>query len=246
MGGDSSYYFAPPADPLNPHITKSQQKWFDAFGRANGAMFDARGFAYFIREVYDSFYPGYGESWPIFQGAIGMTYEQASARGLRFRRDDGAMLVVPRRRRCTTSPPRSRRPRPRRRTAPRSCATSTTTAAARSSEGETGPVREYLLVPGADPSRAERLARLLATQGIEVSRADEPFRLGTRTLPAGTWIVPAAQPSGRLLRNLLDPRDRCSPRRSSRSRTAAARRGSAIRSTTSPRGACRSPSTSRS
>ena len=37
MGGDSSYYFAPPADPLNPHITKSQQKWFDMFGRANGA-----------------------------------------------------------------------------------------------------------------------------------------------------------------------------------------------------------------
>ena len=62
MGGESSYYFAPPADPINPLITKNQQKWFDAFGRANGAMFDARGFAYFIREVYDSFYPGYGES----------------------------------------------------------------------------------------------------------------------------------------------------------------------------------------
>ena len=53
------------------------------------------------------------------------------------------------------------------------------------SEGETGPVREYLLVPGADPSRAERLARLLAAQGIEVSRADEPFRLGTRHAAGG-------------------------------------------------------------
>ena len=36
---------------LNPHITKSQQKWFDTFGRANGSVFDARGFAYCIREV---------------------------------------------------------------------------------------------------------------------------------------------------------------------------------------------------
>ncbi len=203
MGGDSSYYFAPPADPLNPHITKSQQKWFDTFGRANGATFDARGFAYFIREVYDSFYPGYGESWPIFQGAIGMTYEQASARGLRYRRDDGATLsfhdgVLHHFTAAITTAETAAKNRAAilrdfydyRRTAV--------------SEGETGPVREYLLVPGADPSRAERLARLLASQGIEVSRAVEPFRLGTRPLPAGTWIVAAAQPSGRLVRNLLD------------------------------------------
>ncbi len=46
-----------------------------------------------MREVYDSFYPGYGESWPIFHGAIGMTYEQASARGLAFRREDGTLLT---------------------------------------------------------------------------------------------------------------------------------------------------------
>ena len=131
MGGDSSYYFAPPADPLNPHITKSQQKWFDAFGRANGATFDARGFAYFIREVYDSFYPGYGESWPIFQGAIGMTYEQASARGLRYRRDDDDDARVFRRRsaplHCRDHHGQDVGPA----TAPRSCATSTTIAAAR-------------------------------------------------------------------------------------------------------------------
>ena len=203
MGGESSYYFAPPADPINPLITKNQQKWFDAFGRANGAMFDARGFAYFIREVYDSFYPGYGESWPIFQGAVGMTYEQASARGLRYRREDGAVLsyhdgVLHHFTAAITTAETAAKNRAAilrdfydyRRSAV--------------SEGETGPVREYLLVPGVDPSRAERLARLLATQGIEVSRAVEPFRLGTRTLPAGTWVVPAAQPSGRLVRNLLD------------------------------------------
>ena len=202
MGGDSSYYFAPPADPLNPHITKNQQKWFDAFGRANGAMFDARGFAYFIREVYDSFYPGYGESWPIFQGAIGMTYEQASARGLRYRREDGDTLsfrdgVLHHFTAAITTAETAARNRAAilrdfydyRRTAV--------------SEGETG-VREYLLVPGVDPSRAERLARLLAAQGIEVSRATETFKVDTRSLPAGTWIVAAAQPSGRLVRNLLD------------------------------------------
>ena len=93
MSGDSSYYFAPPADPLNPFITPDQIRWLETFGRANAARFDDRGFAYFIREVYDSFYPGYGESWPIFNGAIGMTYEQASARGLVFTRDDDTTLT---------------------------------------------------------------------------------------------------------------------------------------------------------
>ena len=204
MGGESSYYFAPPADPLNPLITKNQQKWFDAFGRANGAMFDARGFAYFIREVYDSFYPGYGESWPIFQGAIGMTYEQASARGLRYRREDGAVLsyrdgVLHHFTAAITTAETAAKNR---------------AAILRDfydyrrgavSEGETGPVREYLLVPGADPSRAERLARLLAAQGIEVSRAVEPFRPRHAHAPgrhvgrAGGAAVraPGAQPARR-------------------------------------------------
>src|SRR5688500_6313654 len=35
MGGNSTYYFAPPADPLNPYITEAQRKSFELFGRAN-------------------------------------------------------------------------------------------------------------------------------------------------------------------------------------------------------------------
>ena len=59
--------------------------------------------------------------------------------------------------------------------------------------------------PGKDPSRAGRLARLLAAQGIQVKRAEEAFQAGTQQMPAGTFIVPLAQPAGRLARNLLDP-----------------------------------------
>ncbi len=202
MGGNSTYYFAPPAVPINPHITKEQMKWLDAFGRANASAFDARGFAYFTREVYDSFYPGYGESWPMYHGAIGMTYEQASTRGLIYRREDGTLL---RYRDAVTHHFTS--------------AVTTAITAARSreqllrdfleyrrtavSQGEQG-TREYLIVPGTDRSRAERLARVVASQGIEVRRAEESFKVGTRTLPAGTFLVAAAQPSGRLVRNLFE------------------------------------------
>ena len=93
QGGDNTYYFAPPAEAINPHVTKSQIEKWDLFGKANAARFDERGWAYYVREVYDAFYPGYGDSWPTLQGSIGMTYEQASARGLVFARSDGTTLT---------------------------------------------------------------------------------------------------------------------------------------------------------
>jgi hypothetical protein len=203
MGGNSTYYFAPPANPLNPMITPAQQKWFDVFGRANAAQFDQRGFGYFIREVYDSFYPGYGESWPIFHGAIGMTYEQASARGLAFRREDGTTLaykdgVTHHFTAALTTVATAARHRER---LLRDFFEYRRSAIAMGQQG----TREYLIPPGQDGARAARLARLLAGQGIEVRRADEAFQSAGRSLPAGTFIVPLAQPAGRLARNLLDP-----------------------------------------
>lgn len=204
MGGDSTYYFAPPAEPANPYITPKQFEWLNVLGRENARRFDERGFAYFVREVFDSFYPGYGESWPIYQGAIGMTFEQASPRGLVFRRDDDSLLtyregIVHHFTAALTSAETAARHREKilrdfleyRRSAVQ--------------DGERGAVREYLIPPSGDPARLDRLAELLAAHGIEVKRAEEAVKVGARTLPAGTLILPVAQPSSRLLRNLVDP-----------------------------------------
>jgi hypothetical protein len=204
MSGESTYYFAPPADPLNPFISPEQAAWFDTFGRGNAARFDERGFAYFTREVFDSFYPGYGESWPIFHGAIGMTYEQASSRGLAWRRRDDTVLtyrdgVV---RHFTALLATTHTAAVHRERILRDVLAYRRSAIA---EGERGPLRAYVLPQGADPPRTRRLASLLASQGIEVRQAAEAFSLGGRAFPAGTYVVPAAQPAGRLLRNLLDP-----------------------------------------
>ncbi len=203
MGGNSTYYFAPPADPFNPLITEAQRKGFDLFGRANAAEFDKRGFPYFVREVYDAFYPGYGDSWPMFHGAVAMTYEQASARGLAFQRDDGTVLTY---KMAVTQH--------------FTAAITTAVTAAKNRErllrdfldyrrgaialGQKGP-REYLIPPGTDAARAARLARLLAAQGVIVKQAEEAFTAGTQQMPRGTFVVPLAQPAGRLARNLLDP-----------------------------------------
>ncbi|MFT7133894.1 MAG: hypothetical protein ACI81O_002613, partial [Cyclobacteriaceae bacterium] len=93
MGGDSSYYFAPAAQPFNPHITDRQLANMALIGRNQGRHFDRFGFDYFTREIYDAFYPGYGDSWPTFYGASASTYEVASARGAHFRKASGEILT---------------------------------------------------------------------------------------------------------------------------------------------------------
>jgi len=203
QGGNNSYYFAPPADPLNPHYTKAQIAGFELFGRANAARFDERGWAYYVREVYDGFYPGYGDSWPMLHGSIGMTYEQASARALSFARTDGTVMtfrdgVLHHFNAAITTAITAALNRDR---LVRDFVDYRRSAVA---EGEQGAVREYVLVPGHDPSRADALARNLATQGIEVRRAESALTIGTRTISAGAYLVSNAQPAGRLVRNLLD------------------------------------------
>lgn len=203
QGGNATYYFAPPADPLNPHYTKQQLAGFDLFGRANAARFDERGWGYYIREVYDGFYPGYGDSWPMMHGSIGMTYEQASARALSFAKSDGTVMtfrdgVMHHFNAAITTAITAARNRER---LVRDHLEFRLSAVA---EGEKGPVREYVLLPGHDPTRAAALARNLATQGIDVRRAEEPFSIGTRKVPLGAYLVSHAQPAGRLVRNLLD------------------------------------------
>ena len=79
MGHESTYFFAPPAKPINANLPEQTMKWWQTYGKAIGDAFDKLGFDYFTEEIFDSFFPGYGENWSAFQGATGMTFEQASA-----------------------------------------------------------------------------------------------------------------------------------------------------------------------
>ena len=77
MGGDSSYFFSPAAQPINPNITAEQLEGMEILGRNNAKYFDKHGFDYFTREVFDALYPGYGDQWPLHYGGMASTYEQA-------------------------------------------------------------------------------------------------------------------------------------------------------------------------
>ena len=74
---DNPYYFAPAAEPYHPHIHEWQIKTQTEIGKNHAHHFDENGDLYFTREVFDLFYPSYGDTYPTFCGAVGMTYEQA-------------------------------------------------------------------------------------------------------------------------------------------------------------------------
>ena len=77
QGVDAPYYFAPAAKPYHEAITDWQRELQTIIGRNHARYFDENAWLYFTRQVFDLFYPGYGDTWPMFNGAIGMTYEQA-------------------------------------------------------------------------------------------------------------------------------------------------------------------------
>lgn len=196
MGSEDGYFFAPPAQPHHPLISKEQAALWEEFGRAIGRQFDARGWRYWTRELFDAFYPGYGESWPLFTGAVGMTFEQASSRGVRVRLEDGSVLAYGD-------------------TVAHQLVASYTTVAASATHRQRllrawadyrraavreGGKRAWVLEASTDPQRAAALADLLVRQGLEVQRVLS----GAKGLPAGAYVVPAAQPLGRLAATLLE------------------------------------------
>lgn len=79
MYSNSTYYFPPAAKPYHQDITDWQRKFNDILGQYNSKEFDKHGWLYFTRQSFDLFYPSYGDTWPIYNGAIGMTYEQAGS-----------------------------------------------------------------------------------------------------------------------------------------------------------------------
>jgi len=212
MFAEDTYFFFPPERPIHPLYPAQVQKWGEIFGRANAAAFDARGWRYYTAEFFDLYYPGYGDTWPTFHGAVGMTYEQAghSRGGVELALDDGGTLTLYERAEHHYTA---------------SLATLRTAADHREArlldfhrffeaDPDLAP-DAYLIPPGGDPPRAARLVSLLMEHGAEVYRTREAVRPRNLTdysgrphseeLPAGTYVVPLDQPLHRFLRAVLDP-----------------------------------------
>ena len=96
QGINEPYYFAPAAEPFHEIITPWQRELQTQIGKNHAKYFDKEGWLFFTRERFDLLYPSYGDTYPTFMGAIGMTYEQAGhgRAGLGIDTDEGYVLTL--------------------------------------------------------------------------------------------------------------------------------------------------------
>jgi hypothetical protein len=209
MSSASSYFFPPDAKPINANLPKDIERWLEVFGRANADEFSKRGWAFFVAESYDLFYPGYGDSWPSLHGAVGMTYEMAGGgrAGSAIRREDGTILRLADRaeRHFTTGMATVRTAAQNREALLRY-----THQAARA-QIDSGK-NTFLLDPNSP--NFGKLVALLQKQGIRVDMLAAPATVRatridrdvteSRAFPAGTAVISTRQARGALANTLLE------------------------------------------
>jgi hypothetical protein len=96
MGPESTFFFAPGAEPWNIVITPWQHEFHKLMGNGNATLFNEKFRLYFTKESFDLFYPGFGDTWPMFNGAMGFTYEQSGGgvSGLALKLESGDTLTL--------------------------------------------------------------------------------------------------------------------------------------------------------
>ena len=215
MGRNSTFYFPPPTDPKNPYLLPAQHEWFGRMGKHQAGWFDRYGFGYMTREVFDAFYPGYGSEWPTLQGGLGVLWEQASARGAVIERDDDTELTYHDgvRNQYISGLATLEFASANRQSLLQGFRQSRADAVKLGLEGD---VRHYFIPNRSRPHRAKRLAAMLQRNGIDVRVLQKSITVdctdvknaneATRTVAAGSYHLPVAQPTSRLLRALLDRR----------------------------------------
>ena len=97
QGYNQPYYFAPAAEPLHDVLTPWQKDFQYQIGKNHAKYFDQNNWLFFTKERFDLLYPSYGDTYPMYNGAIGMTYEQGgigAGLGVQNKDEDTLTLVA--------------------------------------------------------------------------------------------------------------------------------------------------------
>jgi len=211
QGYTSPYFFGLGDEPYNTNISMRTRGWVGYYGDVYSEVFDREGKLYSTKERFDYLYPGYGKVLPVYQGAVSMLNEQGghSRAGLAIEVDENYTLTLFERARNHFL-----------------INISALEVTAKNREEQLRRFRSYFLEsielaqdnPWAcvvsadnDPQLLARLWRFCEMQGIRVDRLTRPlgrglyaYDTGDRArgegVPAGSWVISAEQPLGRLVK----------------------------------------------
>jgi len=214
QGINEPYYFAPAAEPYHQDISKWQREFQTIIGKNNARYFDEKGWMYFTKERFDLLYPSYGDTYPIYNGSVGMTFEQGGSgrAGLAIINAEGDTLTLKDRidHHFTTG-------------------LSTVEASSKNAEralnefrnyfsiSKTNPPGEYksYIIRGDNSEKLKSLATLLRRNGIEFGYGSDKGAQGFNYFTGKTesvkisktdMVISAHQPKSVLLKVLFEPK----------------------------------------
>lgn len=218
-GQTSQFFFPPTSLPVNPNLPQpATAKWEDRYGRSNAAAFEKNNWDYYIRDVFDAFYPGYWDMYPSLNGATGMTYETdgGGPKGLNWTRDDGTIVTF----RSSIA-----------KHYVASLATLETNARHREerlkdfyefrarsiADHKNSKLKRVVIDPSSDRVKAAEMMEILRLSKVEVKVATAPFmsptahtymekdaKAASKTFPAGSYIIDLDQPQRIYIKSVLE------------------------------------------
>lgn len=207
MGWNSTYFFQPGAPSRkHPLIPKKNYAINASLMEGVASAFDERGVLYYSGETFDDFYFGKGSTYPDINGAIGILYEQASARAHLRETDNGLLALRDTVKNQFDASLATLKSAHAKRKDLLSYQKSFFEEAAKEAINNT---RQRAMVFGdpADRGRTLKLVRLLQKHQIVVHQLAKKLRVqGEVYLPEHHFIVPMQQPQYRLIQALFDER----------------------------------------
>ncbi|MBY5994028.1 M14 family zinc carboxypeptidase [Ferrimonas balearica] len=205
MGHQSSYFFQPGVPERTHPLTPEQNQELTArIGRHHAEALDALYQPYFAREAFDDFYYGKGSTYPDINGAVGILFEQATARGLERDNDRGGVTLTTGVRNHLATSFSTVRGALAEAEALKGYQSQFFAEAMKQGKGRRGA--GYLVSARGDANRLKAFAEILASHRIEFQWLTEAVEQNDQRFDTGDLFVPFAQHQYRLLEALFDRR----------------------------------------
>ena len=204
MGSNSAYYFEPtPKRTESPIIPQASYDFNRTLARYHIDALDKIGSLYFTKEQFDNLSPIYGSTYPDFYGAVGVTFEQGSSRGLVQETENGLLTFAFTIRNHVQT----------------GLATVRGAVAEKAglfklqkeffqsalTQARANPAKAYVFGDHRDQTLTQRFLELLLRHKIRVYALNAPYaQAGKRFEPGKAFVVPAEQPFFRIVHSIFE------------------------------------------